>query len=331
MGTTSLIELSLSATALVVAVLIKASLVIIQTSIEYTIPSCVLRHRTYIWIRQISFSFIIGLSIGIAIINNEVSLHSIISMCTLSLFLAIDGINHIHSPPIKKRWCLPYALSLLYYICRATQSAPIDLIILSVYILGFLFTVVEVVRPRISVLKFEPPLEFTCDLLSYVSFSYLTPILITPALHPPPLTLADLPELVDTERAMNVHQAFTALSQSSSSSSLGARLLSLVLDEWLRHGVCQLLSSSALVLSPIALRSLLWHLEGQSVDGEEDPPFGLTAWAAVGLLAFGPLLKAVADNQTYMRGRHVGVRPAGGNDWHQVWRHTEHPARARTA
>lgn len=300
--------------------------------------SFILRSRIFLWLRQL-FLF---LSIGIEIMrfqsfifsetNNHISRNQVLGLVGSSLYIisAIytlfrDSITNLYNSKNRKLWLIVYSLVFIYnvmeYLFLQDLSSFLSLLFSSICI-NF-----AVINSFISVEVLQvhfPPLEFTCGIFDYLTFSYLKSLILV-GLQKESLQIEDVPMLVDADCAAIVWDKLKLILNSKryfmkrntsinnedryTEANVIKSLLLLVFNDWIAQAIFQLIGSISMYLSPLALERILLHV---SNDGKDDDfvesLIPITITYAVVFLYVGPILKSIGDNQNYQRGRHIGVR-----------------------
>jgi len=267
---------------------------------------------------------------------------NILYFIDLFIIIFIGDINHhdLQATNTTRSWLSVYAIIFMHNACfyLFLQSW----LELSMLFISFILIMLATFNAfnDISIKQDNAvPIELSCDLYNYLTFSYLNKVLIRPGMQKAALELDDVPELADADSAQQLWNRFnrilkknkykrtisdngsgdsTSSSSSSSSSSrssdakdgttavlnLGYSLYELVKVEWYMHGFFQFLSSLTTFIAPLALERILIHISnGDHDDDSAHNVLPITIEVALTLLFIGPLANAIAQNQNYMRGR----------------------------
>ena len=163
----------------------------------------VLRSRLLLWMRQISLFVVMCLNIYTFIYDHSLNssqdnsnttnsnhekgmvyyVSHVLFILALVLILLADDIRNLGKPSILKAWLVVYVIIFLHsavvYLCTQTWQAIVQLCI-SVVTLSFAILTAFL---DLHTLEVNPPsAEYTCGLISSLSFSYLNPILIVPGM-----------------------------------------------------------------------------------------------------------------------------------------------------
>lgn len=278
--------------------------------------------RKLLWIRQILSAVLIVATIYYSIGRFLDFNYSFDYICdcvgyaflVLSLFfsICIDGEVNLESKYRKGLWLIFYVLvTVLYgliYCLSGFVGNLVNLLIAST--LSIVATICYFVDRYHLQIK-RPTAEYTSNLLSYISFNYLTSILIVPSMKKESLEFTDVPSLSDKDSAEILWGKLTMfLNKHLATIRLASTLLTLVRNEALEMSAFQFLSFSSSYIAPLALQNVLNYVSSYS-NGNPDSKGYSTAgavipmniWLATGLLFLGPVLKSVGDGQTFVRGR----------------------------
>jgi hypothetical protein len=158
-------------------------------------------------------------------------------------------------------------------------------------------------------------------LFNYLSFSYINDV-IAVAASKSALELQDVPDLVDADTCGDIHA--TMQSETNCHKHLKWKVYEITKSELWNTQIFQLISSSLLYVPPLALKSILAHIDSivsaptpaetisagspSSSSKNAITSFTFSVPVAVALLFLGPLLKSICDGQIWNRSRRVVVR-----------------------
>lgn len=210
---------------------------------------------------------------------------------------------------LRLSWLPLYYVSSVYILSTALED-PSRLHLASSFscafaaVVAMAHLVVDIDIPQ----KLEPPAEYTCNLLTYCMFSFVTKPILLLALWNGFLTIEDVPGLMDEDSCAEV---YGALAEAVPATSLLRRLLRPISADVVKSGVFQFMSSVLNFASPLALGRIVSHvssLSGSSGDADSFGGVSMSIHAAVGVLLLAPVLQAVVFGQMLATGRHVGIR-----------------------
>ena len=183
----------------------------------------------------------------------------------LGLSLVFDDFDNLVTRKGKLYWFIVYILSSVYAILDVDNDSCLFNILAMVFmVLGFFAAVKVYLNNPERVQVNEPPREYTCNLYDYLTFSHVNDLINT-AMEKKKLLLEDIPFLVDEDSSAiiwnKVQDKFRSTKMKKKIHFILV-LFKLIRDEWLVQGCFQLLSSTALYLSPIALQRIVSHVSG---------------------------------------------------------------------
>ena len=148
--------------------------------------------------------------------------------------------------------------------------------------------------------------EYTSNILSYVSFSYLNSTIFATAIKNGALEASEVPELSDFDSTEYLWRQYQKHRRAEV--SLFWNVLRVVRREWCMQGLFAVCGALGEFISPVALSGVLWHLSHE--DGAEGTPplVPLSLSVAVAMVGAGPFIAAFFDNINYAHGRHVGIQ-----------------------
>jgi len=238
------------------------------------------------------------------------SIQAVASFCSFYF----DGVASLYGPSLgRKVWSISYFLSGCLSAYPSGISISIYILETVVHFCAFILSILSVYFSSSKIQYYAPPREYTDDLLSYITFSYSTP-LIKLSMEKGSLEFEDVPNLSDGNTCNIVWEQLRK-NLIRSKLNLFWSLFWLVFPDWLEHGAFQLAASSALFIAPICLRRILAYVsqsgdhgndQGGGDGSEESSSFfgiSFSVEAAVILLVIGPLFAAIANGQNYLRGR----------------------------
>ena len=152
----------------------------------------ILHGRGYIFTRQLLFTVLQILSVirltdllQISVreseehLQREETVSVLLEMSVILLSHLLDGVNLIRCVQLKICWLVVYSCMSVTYIDLLCDSQSLLNISMCVcYSVGTISTLLEVVYPLYEYQENVPTAEYTCDLWSYMSFSFLNEILI---------------------------------------------------------------------------------------------------------------------------------------------------------
>lgn len=234
----------------------------------------------------------------------------LLQIVSLVLFVYLDDVRIIGTGYQKKFLYVYFLLTLLGAIEFVWQQTNLSLSLLLCYavVLG-----ASIFVSFFNFYKLQaniPTPEYTSNLLTYLSFSYLNAILIKPNMKKEAMEFEDVPRLHDDDCTEPVYVKFQRILRKQSELDLTRALLTLVWPIWLEQGFFQWLSSTGTFFAPLALEKILIFVNcSGDMDCYNSQGFlRVSPYMAVFILFLGPLMKSVGDGQNYVRGRHIGVR-----------------------
>ena len=266
--------------------------------------------RFNIWIRQLCFTSICILYITKFIqLNGEFEDdNDYLIFGTFVLSLMIDGTNIISNTNLKVLWVVVYASMSLHFLnLFQNNDTIINYSSCILYFVAFISSIIEVVFQISTIQKLKPTEEFTSNIYSYLTFSFLNELLINPMQKIKNMDLSHVPFLIDEDTAeYGWEHVKKNLDQKK---SLFYSLFLLMKRQWIMQGFFQFLGSTSEVIAPISLEIILSYVKN---NGDDDMvsafPVHLNISTAVLLLFFGPIIKAIADSQNFNIGRHSAVK-----------------------
>ncbi len=231
---------------------------------------------------------------------------TIIMVLSLSTILYMDSVANLPYMKRKLMWVVPYIVVCVYSgIQYVAWPEWLTFILLMCSLLALAFALLCAALD-LKAMQINPPnAEYSCELLSYVTFSYLNETLIKVARLKKVLQFEDVPKFVDADSSEQIWDRFRLiLSSYKNQISLPFSLLKLVQCEWATSGVFQFIASWSLYGAPLALERILLHISHRGRDDDEvRAVFPVSIQLAVVILFAGPIIKSVGDSQNYMRGR----------------------------
>ena len=246
-------------------------------------------------ISPISFDLIIFLSL---ILSNLSSIFSFFS----------DNVSNINNKKTKRYWIFIYFnIFLFHLVLFITNFSSLNLSSVILSTITFVFAISDYLNNSIYKQTNPLPAEFSCELLDYLSFSHINPLIST-ALKEGKLEIDDLPHLYDQDSCRRTYKTYAYNINERKKFSYLDLIISLYYvarRELLIQGFFQLVASAASYLSPLALMRILQHVSGDDDSLSNSPNFHsfLSLEVAILLLFFGPIIKGMADGQNYSRGR----------------------------
>ena len=171
-----------------------------QRNDEIQSEKFVLHNRGNIWARQLCIFTIICIFIYDSI-DGGLKIDKTFIIVSLLLSLLCDGINLITNRKMKLLWLIIYSIQSLYFIeqCIISLSLP-TIASLILYFIILINTIFEVTFPQSWEQINKPSAEYTCNILNFISFSYLNKILIDP-MQNKTMEISDIPTLIDADRS----------------------------------------------------------------------------------------------------------------------------------
>lgn len=238
------------------------------------------------------------------------------SLTIISYFLALryDSLHNLKRKNNSMAWLLFYISSAVFHGVDYLLHERIARVIAFVLMAGAVAAnIMTLVAPIYTLQLFPPSAEFTCDLFSFITFSYINDNLIKLGRAKESIDYEDIPHLSDCDRASLLSEKFNLIVRREANianpSSLGKNLFKLIGTEWYLQGFFQFLGSASSFTSPLALEKILIYVRyGGGEEYKNEGFLRVNIWIAVSLLFLGPFIKCVSDGQNYLRGRHVGIR-----------------------
>lgn len=229
----------------------------------------------------------------------------------LACAVVLDTHLAAHEKYLRLSWLPLYFVAILYTISDGLANPTVSHTSAAVVcplagLIACVHLVVDIYVPQ----KNAPPAEFTCDLLTFCVFSFVTKPILLLALHNGCLTINDVPGLVDHDTCEDVYRRLST----ATASSLMLRLFVPIKSDTLRQGIYQFLSSLLNFATPLALGRLVSYVSNYgSPEGNESgtDSFGgisISVEIALVVLFVAPVIKAVVDGQLLATGRHIGIR-----------------------
>jgi hypothetical protein len=228
----------------------------------------------------------------------------------LLIVLCVDDLLNLANEAALRLWLWVYGIILLHSIinCICNQDGWSILLLLNAAVT--LFAAVICYTWSESLAQMRPPtLEYTCGLLSALSFSYLNSILIAPGMKKTAFEFEeDVPTLSDADSAAVLWEQFRDILLETKHLNLWYSLYLLVKWEWYAQGCFQLMGSMATYITPLALERILLHIANKGSDDDDIKALiPINIYLAVFMMLLGPLVSGVCDGQNYVRGRCVCV------------------------
>lgn len=277
-----------------------------------------LRPRLFIWFRQIVLSIFLGTYIFVFVMNHkndsDISEQKIVLQyashilyfVAMTLLMQCDNLSNLGNLKTLQMWLSAYIIifimSLLEFLLTDTTTSLV-LLVLSFVVCGLatFCAFVDISYPQVN----PPTPEYTCGLLSALSFSHINDILIIPGMKKASFEFEeDIPHFSDAD---SVHQGwvrFRAILLTSKKLNLWYSLLQLVKWEWAAQGCFQFMGAVATYITPLALERILIHIANHSRDDDAvEALIPISVELAVAMLFVGPMLSSIGDGQNYVRGR----------------------------
>ena len=257
------------------------------------------RYRTPLWMMQgllIIQRFLLTFEV-----SHIFSIQILIPFSTLIAIL-LDN-HHISDSKIKVRcWLSLYFLLFMYTVyCFKYNWISVLSCLCSVLIL--ILSSIRSFFPLEEYHRNPPNPEYTCNLLSYLSFTFLNDILIQPALQSNQLNMDDIPNLCDFDSCSYLWTQYQENYQSKN--SLAWNIFRVVAIRWCTQGLFAFIYSILIFIPPLALQKLLFFLS------EEQVGLSSMSYRIPTLLLFlvvSPLLASVSESLHNNYGRHVGIQ-----------------------
>ena len=270
--------------------------------------------RIFLWIQQTSLFTLIFLNSFFYVISPIsfdliIFLSLILSNLSAIFSLFSDNVSNINNKKTKRYWIFIYFnIFLFHLVLFITNFNSLNLSSVIFSTITFVFAISDYLNNNIYKQTNPLPAEFSCDLLEYLSFSHINPLIST-ALKEGKLEIDDLPHLYDQDSCRRTYKTYANNINKRKKFSYFDLIISLYYvarRELLIQGFFQLVASAASYLSPLALMRILQHVSGDDSLNHGHPNFHsfLSLEVAILLLFFGPIIKGMADGQNYSRGKH---------------------------
>lgn len=270
----------------------------------------------YLWIQQGGFA-LVSLALLLEHVQGASTLPvepDLIMSGLIALSLLFDNALRGGDRYLRASWLPLYGMLMLYMASKAlahpsTVRAATALLCSCSGLVSCLHLVINIEVPQLLV----PPDEYTCGLITFCLFSFVTKPILLLALRKGFLTIDDVPGLVHHDSCNDV---FRRISQVSKQASLMYKVFLPVRLDTLKSGVYQFISSVLNFATPLALGRIVSHVSSLGSSDEsgklpDDDTFGgvnIPVNAAVGILLVAPAMKAIIDGQWLSTGRHMGIR-----------------------
>jgi hypothetical protein len=276
-------------------------------------PKFKLFKRLPTWIKQLSL-VLVSISVGLSIIlsNNE-SLRSIHTFAKVLFLLSsllatqFDGLTLIELDTLRRLWIPVYACQFTWALIEFLNHPFIfEFLTLILSSLACGMSCFNAFVIFVELQRNEPALEYLTDLRNYITFSYMNSIIFRPALAKGTLEYEDVPPICDADSSFFISEKFDFIRRVHPSWGLSRVLFALISDEWLAQGCFQLIGSSTICISPLALEKILIYIKYQG--GPQYKTEGLlpiSIWSAVILLLIGPIIGSIGYGQNFVRGRYL--------------------------
>ena len=259
----------------------------------------VFKYRTPLWMLQIL------LIVQRFLLTFEVThIFSIQILVPFSTLMAIIFDNyHISESKLKVRcWLALYFLLFIYtlsYLQKTWYSILSCICSISICVLSILRSV----YPFQEYHQNPPNAEYTCNLLSYISFTFLNEILVQPAVQSKQLEMENIPNLCDFDTCAYVWNRYHQHYQSKA--SLSWNIFRVVAIQWCIQGFFAFIYSLLIFVPPLALQKLLFYLSEEQL-GLSYMSYRIPLLLL--LLIICPLFASISENLHNNYGRHVGIQ-----------------------
>ena len=259
----------------------------------------VFKYRTPLWILQIL------LVIQRFLLTFEVThIFSIQILIPFSTLMAIIFDNyHMSESKLKVRCWLALYFLLLIYTLWYLQNTWYSILSCICSICILILSILRSTFPFQEYHQNPPNAEYTCNLLSYLSFTFLNENLVQPAVQSKQLEMKNIPNLCDFDTCAYVWNQYQQHYQSKA--SLSWNIFRVVAVQWYIQGFFAFIYSLLIFVPPLALQKLLFYLS------EEQLGFSYMSYRIPLLLLFliiCPLLASICENLHNNYGRHVGIQ-----------------------
>lgn len=293
----------------------------------------VIRPRKFVWSKEICSVMSIVLFFVFILLTNSSETKGVFTRISQCLGVLISQTNSIfldHRTRLPSKtalafaWLPVYSILSTFMIAKSIQSycqaggysLEFAVIICTAItsILTAIFSALSITLSEVS-LRRPAPLEFSVNLLEYVTFSFLNP-LVDIGREKESLEVKDIPTMIDDDCSESVFENICAhLVIIGPRSNLARKLFALIKTDVISQGVFQLVTTIASYSTPLAVQSILLYTSSLTDPDDSTSPsqsarksFALHPAIAAALLFIGPLVKAICFGQNYLRGRRVAVR-----------------------
>jgi hypothetical protein len=169
-------------------------------------------------------------------------------------------------------WLIPYLTatialtSIAYQLYFPSKLSSLLLVFSSIFsCIGFIFSFLNLFeKPKFQ--NNEPTEEFTCDMLSYTSFSFMNNV-IKVAQTKETLELEDIPEFCDEDTCIDIYRKVNySEGDEITFNGILSKLYRVISREFTLQGMFQLLASLTGYLAPLALQGVLLHISSFSTN-----------------------------------------------------------------
>ena len=266
----------------------------------------IFKHRWPLWLMQFSATL---LSISLFFSTEEVYSIHIATPLSLLASLFFDGSKTFRLSLHHYFWFLLYLVVFLSCLHQTILQGSLWLSYGNCFLsLVILFTWYLRSQGKFFEETLSNPLtsEYTSNVLSYVSFSYLNSTIFATAIKNGALEASDVPELSDFDSTEYLWRKYQRHRRADA--SLFWNVLRVVRREWCIQGLFALCGAMSEFISPVALSGVLWHLSHDGGAEGAPPLIPLNMAIAIAMVGAGPFIAAFFDNINYSHGRHVGIQ-----------------------
>lgn len=263
-------------------------------------------NRYWGWGEQACYSIVFVFSVSQLLLSLEYAQGSVGNHASFSLFMLVVLINS--TQPLSSTEVVKYfkttlcSLILAYSLINCYEEYGLLSLLSIIAAVGSLGChIVATYFSTFVVLDSPPTAEYTCDLFSYLSFSYLNPILIDPASKKIELDFDEIPGLQPIDTSESSWKIFNEYMKKQTNNgaekdklNLIVCILHLIWREWLFQGVFHFIQSSTNFLTPLALQRILLYIAGSP---QSEAVMPVSVHVAVALLFVSPLLECISENQ----------------------------------
>lgn len=262
--------------------------------------------RCWGWAEQACDSMIVLLSAYQLVFAFEQEEGSLGNHAFFLLFMFVvlyDSMHPPHQSKTMKAFRSTLSSSILVYslVNCSEEYCLASLLMVITATFGLSFHVKSSYFNSFKIVSTAPTAEYTCDLFSYISFAYLTPILIDPGCKKTSIDFEDLPGLSDIDSAERSWIIFRDHMNLQTNNGTEKEKLNLILcifhlikREWLFQGLFHFVQSCAKFTTPLALQRILLYVSNSP---QSEAVLPVSIHVAVLMLFVSPFVESIAENQ----------------------------------